>query len=103
MVLSHNFADMLSLKGNAEDFWQAQMERNLTFNSEVDNTRGKNIPNPRGFKPLRAVCVDMETAPSPLHPCGCEDLCVPDRHWTAPLEAAGQPQVLKIKSMHIDV
>lgn len=35
---------------------------------------------------------------SPLYPGGCEDLCAPDMHLNAPLEAAGQMQVLPQRS-----
>lgn len=103
MVLSYGFVDISSLKGNAEDFWQTQTGRKLTFNN-VDNTRGRNIPNPGDFKPLQAECeVGLEKAPFPLHPDGCEDSCAPDRHLNAPLEAAGQTPVLKAEQMHISI
>lgn len=61
---------------------------------------GNNIPNPDGFKPLRAECeVGLETAPSPPHPGGCEGSCALDRHLNAPLEAACQAQVLQTEKM----
>lgn len=44
-AMSHGFVDILSLKGNAEDFiylfiFQPTLERKLTFHNEDDNTRG---------------------------------------------------------------
>lgn len=82
------------------------MEKKLTFNNEADNTRGKKKKKIFQSWWVQTIqgseCeVGLETAPSPLHPGGCEGSCALDRRLNAALGAAGQAQVLKQAKMHM--
>ena len=45
----------------------------------------------------------LEPAPSPLHPGAHGGPCALDRHLNAPLEAAGQVQVLREEKVNVSV
>lgn len=96
----------LHLKGNAEGiflfcFLQLKTERKLIFNNETPEV--KKNKHPKRFQTVQGSEREIElgTAPFPLHPGGCEGLCALGRCLNAPLEAAGQAQVLKKENKHI--